>query len=265
MNLVKSSATFQLVVLTCIISVLGFFIPSFFHFLQLTPSSVVLDLSLWVLLTHIFLHGSFVHLFANMFSLWFIGSTTEKILGRKRFISIYILSGVIAGVLSATLAWFFGFGVLERIFGSPNIAMVGASGAIFGLAGVLAALIPRAKVYLLTGPLFAIILGGLIEYFVKNSIVSGIINIILTAYIFFSIFSMFSFNPRSRNWSLPLSIPLWVLPFVSIFPLMIIGMFVQLNIGNVAHLGGFLVGLIYGWILRNKYPQKTAMLQRYFR
>jgi membrane associated rhomboid family serine protease len=200
-----------------------------------------------------------------MFSLWFIGRTSESILGRKRFILLYFVSAVFAGLLSVLLSWYFGFGILERVFGSPNIAMVGASGAIFGLAGVLAALIPRSRVYLLAGPLFAIIVSSVLEKFVSNSFLLSLLNLAVTAYILICLFSIFSFNPRYSKLSLPLSIPLWCLPFVAIVPLMIASIFVEMYIGNVAHLGGFLVGLIYGLILRSRYPQKTRMLQRMFR
>lgn len=261
----KSSATVQIIAITCIISFVGFFVPQVFQALQLTPSAVIENYSLWLLLTHVFLHGSFIHLFANMFSLWFIGRTSENILGRKRFISLYFISAVFAGLLSVMLSWYFGFGLGERVFGSPNIAMVGASGAIFGLAGVLAALIPRSKVYLLTGPLFAIIISSILDRFVSSSLLLGLLDFAVTAYIIVCLFSMFSFNPRYSKLALPFSIPLWFLPFVAILPLMIASLFVELYIGNVAHLGGFLVGLVYGLYLRSKYPQKTMMLQRMFR
>lgn len=265
----RASATVQIIVITCIVSFLCFIIgdPAF-RLLELVPSAVIDHYALWLLLTHIFVHGNFIHLFANMFSLWFIGGTTEKILGRKRFIGLYFTAGIIAGILSVILAYYLvgdGVGTLARIFGTKDIAMVGASGAIFGLAGVLAALIPRARVFLLSGPLFAIIISAVLENFITSSVALGVLNFVITAYIFLCLFSMISFNPRYGKLALPLSIPLWLLPFVAILPLIIVSIFVPLNIGNIAHFAGFAVGWLYGIFLKRKYPQKTNMLQRYFR
>jgi rhomboid protease GluP len=76
----------------------------------------------WRLVTAIFLHGSFSHLAVNMLTLWFLGRQIEQI-GRVRYLIIYFLSGISGSVLS--LLW------------DPAIAAVGASGAIFGLFGVL--------------------------------------------------------------------------------------------------------------------------------
>jgi membrane associated rhomboid family serine protease/Flp pilus assembly protein TadD len=76
----------------------------------------------WRLVTAIFLHGSISHLGVNMLTLWFLGRQLEQI-GRMRYLIVYFLSGIAGGVTS--LLW------------DPTIAAVGASGAIFGLFGVL--------------------------------------------------------------------------------------------------------------------------------
>ncbi len=104
--------------------------------------------AVWTLFTSMFMHGSFTHLFVNMISLFFIGNFVEKLIGRKRFFWLYILSGLFAGLLFVSLAYFFGasnFGA--RIFGSPEVFAVGASGAIFALGGLLAILTPKLRVY----------------------------------------------------------------------------------------------------------------------
>ena len=103
---------------------------------------------IWTLLTSMFMHGNFTHLFVNMLSLFFIGNFVEKLIGRKRYFWIYMLSGLFAGLFFVFLAYFFGVSALgERVFGSPEIFAVGASGAIFALAGLLAVLTPNLKVY----------------------------------------------------------------------------------------------------------------------
>jgi rhomboid protease GluP len=74
------------------------------------------------LFTSMFLHGGLIHIAANMYSLYSIGPLVEHIYGRYRYIVIYLVSGVIASLFSF---WF-----------SPY-ASIGASGAIFGLLGVI--------------------------------------------------------------------------------------------------------------------------------
>jgi membrane associated rhomboid family serine protease len=102
----------------------------------------------WTLLTNMFMHVNLTHLFVNMVSLFFIGSFIEKLIGRKRFFWFYILSGIFAGIFFVFLAYFFGGSELgAKIFGSPSIYAVGASGAIFALGGLLAVLIPKLRVY----------------------------------------------------------------------------------------------------------------------
>lgn len=79
----------------------------------------------WRLITYIFLHGGLMHIAFNMWCLWDIGALCESLYGRWTFASIYLVTGVAGGV--ASVAW------------NPGVLSVGASGAIFGLAGALIA------------------------------------------------------------------------------------------------------------------------------
>jgi membrane associated rhomboid family serine protease len=211
------------------------------------------------------MHAGMFHLFVNMLSLFFIGRFLEMLIGKKRFFWVYIFSGLFAGLFFAVLAFFFGESSIgARIFSSPETSAVGASGAIFAIAGVLALITPKSKVYLIAGPLIALI----IEAFIQNISIFksfiGIIDILIYVYIFFCIFSMFSFNPSGNKIALPLQISFWALPLVAIVPLIIVGLFVELPIGNMAHLGGFLFGILYGVYLRIKYKKKVQIISNYF-
>ncbi|MBM3247313.1 rhomboid family intramembrane serine protease [Candidatus Pacearchaeota archaeon] len=237
---------------------------SIYTYLGLQANSLFLQGYAWTLLTSMFLHVDFFHLFVNMFSLYFIGSFVEMIIGKKRFISFYLISGIIAGVFFCVLAFFFGFGFLAKIFTTPDTYAVGASGAIFALAGLLAVLTPKNRVYLIVGPIVAIILQTLLQSFLENNPLGSIIDLVIMVYIFFSIFSVLSPNPLMRKIALPLEMPFWILPIVAIVPLVIIGLFFELPIGNMAHLGGAIVGIAYGFYLRTKYKKKTQMISRYF-
>ncbi len=79
----------------------------------------------WRLLTYMFLHGGIMHIAFNMWCLWDLGALCESLYGRWTFAAIYLITGVSAGL--ASVAW------------NPGVLSVGASGAIFGLAGALIA------------------------------------------------------------------------------------------------------------------------------
>jgi len=79
----------------------------------------------WRLLTYMFLHGGAMHIFFNMWCLWDLGALCESLYGRWTFAAIYLLTGISGGL--ASVAW------------NPGVLSVGASGAVFGLAGALAA------------------------------------------------------------------------------------------------------------------------------
>ncbi|MEK6912816.1 MAG: rhomboid family intramembrane serine protease [Nanoarchaeota archaeon] len=237
---------------------------SLYDFVALSPLNILHGKYLWTFITSMFMHGNLAHLFFNMFSLAFIGSFVEKIIGRKRFISFYLISGLFAGIVFVALSGLFGNSILgAKIFGDPNISGVGASGAIFGLLGLLAVLVPYSKVYLILGPLLAIVVGSISESALPASS-SGVINLLVNFYFVISVFAIFSFNERFRKVALPIGMPLWLLPIVAIIPLVVVGLFVPLPIANTAHFGGLLAGLAYGFYLKSKYRKKTRYISKHF-
>ena len=78
----------------------------------------------WRLITAIFIHIGFIHLFLNNYALWIIGQEIEQIYGSARFVTLYLVTGVI--------------GSLGSYIFNPQATSAGASGAIFGLFGVMA-------------------------------------------------------------------------------------------------------------------------------
>jgi len=89
----------------------------------LYPDLFPLPFQPWRLLTAVFVHGGFIHLALNMLALWMLGQGLEPMLGRARFLALYLISGFGGSVMVAVLA--------------PTTATVGASGAIFGLMAAL--------------------------------------------------------------------------------------------------------------------------------
>jgi membrane associated rhomboid family serine protease len=111
----------------------------------------------WRLFTSMFLHASFFHLAVNMYSLYFVGSIMEQVIGRWRFLLLYLASGL-AGSAGA-LVW------------SPLQPTVGASGAIFGILGGLF-LLERRRHIATGGQVAGIIVLNLVITFAFSSSIS---------------------------------------------------------------------------------------------
>jgi membrane associated rhomboid family serine protease len=174
-------------------------------FIAIKPSNVVNGKYLWTFITSMFMHAGFFHLLINMLSLMFIGSLVEKIIGRKRYFWFYILSGIFAGLF---------FVLLSLVFsGDFGVYAVGASGALFGLIGLLMLLTPNLPVYVMFIPI-----------------------------------------PIKMKYAAPgMLIILWIISIAG-----------NVSIGNTAHLGGLVAGLIYGAFLRVKYKNKTKYISKHF-
>ena len=173
--------------------------------IAIKPSNILAGEYLWTFFTSMFMHAGFFHLFANMFSLFFIGGLAQRILGVKRFLYFYLISGLFAGLL---------FVLSGLIFPSDmNTYAVGASGALFGLVGFLMIITPNLPVYIMFIPI-----------------------------------------PIKMKYAAPgILVVLWLISIAGDVP-----------IGNMAHLGGLIVGVIYGIYLRNRYKNKTRMINRHF-
>lgn len=137
----------------------------------------------WILLTHMFLHGSAMHLLYNMYGLFIFGSVLEERIGAKRFILFYLFAGIMAGFLSS----FF------------YVRSLGASGALMGVIGVLIILMPNLTL------------------------------------LFFYI----------------LPTPLWLAGLIYV-AIDIIGIFFPSGVGNIAHLAGMGLGLLYGFYMKKE-------------
>lgn len=114
----------------------------------------------WSFVTYMFVHGGFLHLFCNMFSLFFIGSAVEKALGSKEFLTFYFVTGIIAGLLSFLTYY---------LTGQIGVRLVGASGAIFALIFLYAVIFPDSVICVfglipVKAP-FLVLIYAIIEFF----------------------------------------------------------------------------------------------------
>lgn len=120
----------------------------------------------WQLLTYMFMHGSWQHLFFNMFALWMFGRILEQVLGEKRFLIYYIVCGVGAGIIQelAQCAEYYSMGlnhvgsVLTQ-YGTVSTAgfidlwsTVGASGAVYGILLAFGYLFPEERMFVFPIP-----------------------------------------------------------------------------------------------------------------
>jgi membrane associated rhomboid family serine protease len=101
----------------------------------LIPSRLnIFSPSTWTpLVTHMFLHGGWLHFLSNMWILLIFGDNVEDRIGRTKYILFYLIGGASAGIV-------------QSIFGSANIPSVGASGAIAAVLGAYFLFYPTARV-----------------------------------------------------------------------------------------------------------------------
>ena len=93
----------------------------------------------WTWVTSIFAHGDLFHIIINSIVLYFFGPLVERRTGSQAFAALFLVSGILAGVGQV------GFGLL---IGQPGPGVVGASGAILAIMGVLTVLNPQLRVLL---------------------------------------------------------------------------------------------------------------------
>jgi len=87
-------------------------------------------------ITHMFMHGGFMHILMNMLGLVFLGPTIERRIGYKNFIWFYLISGVFAALFHM---------FMTAVFGHTQLPMVGASGAVFTIITGFGFLFPNKK------------------------------------------------------------------------------------------------------------------------
>ncbi|MCK4797103.1 MAG: rhomboid family intramembrane serine protease [Spirochaetes bacterium] len=103
-----------------------------------SPDFTINNGAIWQIVTSIFLHGSLMHLFFNMYALFIFGKPLEIKWGKNKFLSFYLITGILANVAS----------VLFFIFTNKPVALIGASGAIFGVLLAFGGYYPNTQLLL---------------------------------------------------------------------------------------------------------------------
>ena len=136
----------------------GYSYSSLTYAMALIPYSVVSNYEIWRIFTYMFLHGGFWHLLLNMWGVYLFGSMLEQYMGSRKFLLLYFVSGLFAGIFWMAFNW------------NSMAVCIGASGALFGILTGAALLFPNSMIMLLIPPIplklrtFAIIY-ALIETF----------------------------------------------------------------------------------------------------
>lgn len=141
------------------------------------------DFQPFQLVTYMFMHGNFAHLFFNMFALWMFGNTLENIWGPNRFLLFYFICGIGAGLIQELVQYIQYVTTLQgyenvRITANQIIPMseylnmlttVGASGAVYGILLAFGMMFPNSTLYIYFAiPIKAkwfVLIYGIIELF----------------------------------------------------------------------------------------------------
>ena len=119
---------------------IGYIYPRSVFYTAMIPGLVLQRFYIWQFVTYMFTHGGFSHILFNMLGLFFFGMQVERRIGSYEFLLFYLLTGVLAGILSFTIYYF---------TGSYSVILLGASGAIFAVLFAFAVYFPNAKIYIM--------------------------------------------------------------------------------------------------------------------
>jgi membrane associated rhomboid family serine protease len=114
----------------------------------------------WTIVTNMFVHAGFWHLFGNMLTLFYFGRALLQLVGQNKFLLLYFGGGILGNILYIWL-------------GAPQSIAIGASGAVYAIAGALAIMIPRVRVFayfIIPMPLWLLVL----VFFVLWSFIPGV-------------------------------------------------------------------------------------------
>lgn len=183
--------------------------------------SNVYGFHIWQPVTYMFMHGSFDHLFFNMFALWMFGSTLENYWGTRRFVFYYFVCGIGAGLLHLLV---------------PGVHLtVGASGAVYGLLLAFGMTFPNDRIYILI---------WLIAIMALTSILAATpIGAFLNNWSIFIFLAIWIYSSRTGRGVVGIKAKWMVIGYavIELFE----GIFRSYDgIAHFAHLGGMLIGLL---------------------
>jgi len=138
-----------LILINLLLLIVTLIVPDLRYTLGLSP--YLLGSRPWTMITNMFIHAGIWHFFTNMITLYFFGSYLSRLIGNRNFLVIYFLAGLLGNAVYLLL-------------GPTYSIAIGASGAVFGVAGALTVLRPKLTVFIIPIPvpipLWLAVLGG---------------------------------------------------------------------------------------------------------
>ncbi len=121
----------RLIIANVVVYVLRQLRPAMVEVFAFTPMFAIVQP--WSIITYMFLHGGLTHILFNMLGLFFFGPRLEEELGSKHFLGLYFCSGIVGALLS---------------FVTPNVSIIGASGALYGVMLGFAYYWPHERIFI---------------------------------------------------------------------------------------------------------------------
>lgn len=180
----KMSPVFFLIILNLVFFVATIISRDLIFFLGLKPAAFLSKP--WTIVTSMFIHGGFGHIFGNMITLFFFGSYLSRLVGDGRFLITYLGGGILGGILFILL-------------GSPLSIAIGASGAVYAVAGAMVMLRPNLRVllyFIVPMPLWVVIT----VFFVVFSFIPGIAWQAHLGGLIFGLIAGYLFRKRERSY-----------------------------------------------------------------
>ena len=123
------------------------------------------DFNLAQLVTYMFMHANFQHIFFKMFAVWMFGRTLEHVLGAKRFLTYYMICGIGAGLVQELVQYIqyamelshydnvdTGLSIIPMAEFLNMMTTVGASGAVYGILLAFGMLFPETRMFVFPLP-----------------------------------------------------------------------------------------------------------------
>ena len=118
----------------------------------------------WTIFTYMFVHSGRTHIIFNMVTLYFFGTFAMALIGETSFLVTYFVGGIVGGLF---------YFLLSHLIGNQAVTVVGASGAIYALGGLLIVMRPNTRVMIFPLPVqlplwVAILIGFVLVTFLPN-------------------------------------------------------------------------------------------------
>lgn len=134
------NASFVLIALNIAVFLATSLRHSFLNYLVLYPPAIMYNRAYWEFFTYMFAHANVTHILFNMLGLFFFGPQVERRMGSNEFVVFYLLIGILAGIFSY---------IIYVATGAMNVALLGASGAIYGVLLAFATYFPNSTIYVM--------------------------------------------------------------------------------------------------------------------